>query len=274
MRWDRGYQSGDIEDRRGEGGAGFGGGGFAPMAILGILGRFGWKGIIIGLLIVALMSSGMCTNMCTGAESPGVLQQAPTSNDQDELTHFVGFVFDDVQKTWATKIPDYQKTRLVLFRNSIGSACGTATSAVGPFYCPIDRKVYVDLAFYDELRRRFGAPGDFAQAYVIAHEVGHHVQNQRGLLGKGEVEQVAIELQADCLAGAWAKSADQRNLVEVGDVDEALNAASQIGDDTLQRKAGQAVQPEKWTHGSSAQRVSAFHKGFDGGAQACGIATR
>jgi predicted metalloprotease len=159
----------------------------------------------------------------------------------------------------------------VLFRNAIASACGTATEAVGPFYCQLDRKVYIDLAFYDELRRRFGAPGDFAQAYVIAHELGHHVQNLKGLLGRGEVSSVKIELQADCLAGAWAKSADARGLVEVGDLDEALNAAAQIGDDTIQRKTSGRVQPETFTHGSAAQRSGAFRQGYQGGAPACGI---
>jgi predicted metalloprotease len=159
----------------------------------------------------------------------------------------------------------------VLFRNAIRSACGTATTAVGPFYCQLDHKVYIDLGFYDELRRRFGAPGDFAQAYVIAHEVGHHVQNLRGLLGRGDASSVPIELQADCLAGAWAKSADARGLVEVGDVDEALNAASQIGDDTIQRRSTGHIQPETFTHGSSAQRVGSFRRGYDGGAAACGV---
>jgi len=160
---------------------------------------------------------------------------------------------------------------LTLFRESVSSACGTASAAVGPFYCPLDRKVYIDLSFYDLLRERFGAPGDFAQAYVVAHEVGHHVQNQKGLLGKGEVNQIETELQADCLAGAWAKDASARGLVEVGDVDEALNAAAQIGDDTIQRKTQGRVQPETWTHGSAAQRSSSFKRGLEGGVAACGL---
>jgi predicted metalloprotease len=159
----------------------------------------------------------------------------------------------------------------VLFRDRVDSACGTASSAVGPFYCPIDHKVYIDLTFYDQLRSRFGAPGDFAQAYVIAHEVGHHLQNINGKLGKGEVHQIDVELQADCLAGAWAQDAEKRQLVEVGDIDEALNAAAQIGDDTIQRKTQGRVQPETWTHGSAAQRSSAFKKGYQGGVSACGL---
>jgi hypothetical protein len=188
--------------------------------------------------------------------------------------HFVSFVFDDVQNTWTKDMQGYRPAKMVLFRNGVRTACGTASTAVGPFYCPNDRKVYIDLSFYDELRARFGAPGDFAQAYVIAHEVGHHVQNLTDNLGNGSRrpnDQIAVELQADCLAGAWAQSADKRGLIEVGDIDEALNAASQIGDDTLQRKSQGYVQPETWTHGSAAQRSSSFKKGYQGGAQACGL---
>jgi predicted metalloprotease len=277
MRWDRNYESSNIEDRRSEGGAGLGGlggggGGFPLWGLFAIAGRFGWKGILVALILVGgLMYGG---NLCTGGGSPdrAVDQRSATAPAEDsEMTHFVGFVLDDVNHTWRDQLPGYQDTRLVLFRNAIRSACGTATTAVGPFYCQLDHKVYIDLGFYDELRRRFGAPGDFAQAYVIAHEVGHHVQNLKHLLGQGDASSVPVELQADCLAGAWAKSADKRGLVEVGDVDEALNAASQIGDDTIQRKSTGHVQPETFTHGSSAQRVGSFRRGYDGGAAACGI---
>jgi predicted metalloprotease len=277
MRWDRNYESSNVEDRRSEGGGGLGGfggggGGFPLWGILAIAGRFGWKGILVALVLVGgLMYGG---NLCSGTGSyDRAVDQRPaaTGAEQGELEHFVGFVLDDVNHTWRDQLPGYQDAHLVLFRDAIRSACGTATTAVGPFYCQLDRKVYIDLGFYDELRRRFGAPGDFAQAYVIAHEVGHHVQNLKGLFGRGEVSSVPIELQADCLAGAWAKSADARGLVEVGDVDEALNAASQIGDDTIQRRSTGHVQPETFTHGSSAQRVGAFRRGYDGGAAACGI---
>jgi len=276
MRWDRNYESSNVEDRRSEGGAGLGGlgggGGFPLWSILAIAGRFGWKGVLVALVVVGgLMYGG---NLCTGS-SPvdrAVEQQpAATGQGEGELEHFVGFVLDDVNRTWRDQLPGYQDARLVLFRNAIRSACGTATTAVGPFYCQLDHKVYIDLGFYDELRRRFGAPGDFAQAYVIAHEVGHHVQNLRNLLGRDEVSSVPIELQADCLAGAWGKSANARGLVDVGDVDEALNAASQIGDDTIQRRTTGHIQPETFTHGTSAQRSGAFRRGFDGGAAACGI---
>jgi predicted metalloprotease len=272
MRWNRGHDSSNIEDRRGEGGAGLGGGGIPLWGLLAIAGRFGWKGVLIALVVIGGLVYG--GGMCGGDDSApqhGAVSQRDTNPQQDELTHFVGFVLDDVQKTWGQELPHYQNATLVLFRNAIRSACGTATSAVGPFYCQLDHKVYIDLAFYEQLRRRFGAPGDFAQAYVIAHELGHHVQNLRGLLGGGEVSSVRVELQADCLAGAWARSADARGLVEVGDLDEALHAAAQIGDDTIQRKTQGHVQPETFTHGSAAQRSSALRRGYQGGAAACGI---
>jgi len=279
MRWDRGNDSSNIDDRRSERGAGLGGGGGGGVPLWGLLAiasRFGWKGILVALVVIGgLMYGGdLCSGGGSGtttAPSHAVAPQREAAPAQADLKHFVGFVLDDVQKTWHQDLPEYQDARLVLFRDAIGSACGTATSAVGPFYCQLDRKVYIDLAFYEQLRRRFGAPGDFAQAYVIAHELGHHVQNLRGLLGRGEVSSVKIELQADCLAGAWAKSADARGLVEVGDIDEALNAASQIGDDTIQRKTQGRVQPETFTHGSAAQRSGAFRQGYQGGAPACGI---
>jgi predicted metalloprotease len=271
MRWDRGYQSNNVDDERASSGRG---GGVPLGAALAIGSRFGWKGILIALLVVGgLTYGGMCTGMCSDGSTPSshVANTPSQSSDEKELVSFVGFVFDDVQKMWSGKLRNYETTKIVLFRNSYGSACGTATSAVGPFYCPIDHKVYIDLAFYDELRRRFSAPGDFAQAYVIAHELGHHVQNLQGLLGKGEVQQIQIELQADCLAGAWAQDAERRKLLEVGDIEEALNAASQIGDDTIQRKTQGRVQPETWTHGSSAQRSGSFRKGYEGGPAACGL---
>ena len=279
MRWDRSHKSSWLEDRRASSGRGGMGGNLLGAIALGS--RFGWRGILIALVVIAAIAygGGTCSGLFGGggggdptqtqAPAPsGTSQRAPASPD-DELARFVGFVIDDVNQFWQSELPGYQPTRLVLFRRGIDSACGTATSAVGPFYCPIDRKAYVDLAFYDELRRRFGAPGDFAQAYVIAHELGHHIQNQRGLLGRGEVNQIETELQADCLAGAWARGAETRGLVEVGDVDEALNAAAQIGDDTIQKKTQGHVQPETWTHGSAAQRSSAFKRGYRGGASAC-----
>ena len=275
MRWDQGHESNDVDDRRGEPPVSGGGMGGVPIGgILALASRFGWKGILIALLVIGGMTYG---GVCTGGggttpTSHVTTQSSPASAPgKDELAHLVAFVFDDVQSTWQRQLPGYTKTRLEMFRESMKSGCGTATEAVGPFYCPVDKKVYIDLAFYDELRKRFGAPGDFAQAYVIAHELGHHIQDLRGLLGRGEVNQVQIELQADCLAGAWAKDASSRGIVEVGDVDEALNAATQIGDDTIQRKTTGRVQPETWTHGSGAQRSGSFKQGLAGGAAACGI---
>ncbi len=272
MRWDKGYRSTNVDDRRSEGPArGFGGGGLGGgLNILALAARFGWKGILVAIVLITAMTyGGVCSGSSPSHQS--AVPTAPQKGANDETSSFVGYVLDDVQKTFAREVAGYKLTRLTLFRGSISSACGTATAAVGPFYCPVDNKVYIDLAFYDDLRERFGAPGDFAQAYVIAHEVGHHVQNQNGLLGRGEVNQIEIELQADCLAGAWAKDASARGLVEIGDVDEALNAASQIGDDTIQRKTSGRVQPETWTHGSAAQRSGSFKTGLDGGVAACGI---
>ena len=277
MRWDKSYRSPNVDDRRSAGG-GLGGGGLPLGSLLAIGSRFGIKGILIAVALIAAMSFGVCggggITSCLGGGDPGprATEQAPSKAPaNDELANFIGYVLDDVQKTMKENVGRYETTRLVLFRNAVQSACGSASSAVGPFYCPLDKKVYIDLTFYDQLRARFGAPGDFAQAYVIAHEVGHHVQNINGLLGRGEVHQIETELQADCLAGAWAKDAEARQLLEVGDIDEALNAAAAIGDDTIQRKTQGHVQPETWTHGSAEQRSNAFKKGYRGGVSACGL---
>lgn len=282
MRWDRSYRSSNLEDRRGE--AFSGGGSNIPIGgIISLLSMFGWKGILVGLVLaLALGGGGMCMGgdglSCLGggtssqtARTGGPVQSSP---QEDELAHFVGYVFDDVQNMWSEQLRGYRPAKVVLFRRGVRTACGTASTAVGPFYCPGDQRVYIDLSFYDELRRRFGAPGDFAQAYVIAHEVGHHVQNLTDHLetnSRRPNAQIAVELQADCLAGAWARDAQRRGLIEVGDIDEALNAAAQIGDDTLQRQAQGYVQPETWTHGSAAQRSSSFKEGFQGGPSACGL---
>jgi predicted metalloprotease len=271
MRWDRNYSSSEVDDRRGdEPVAGAGGSGVPLFGILRLFSMFGWKGTLVGIVIVAALVFG--GQLC-GTQPSGQVHHRPaaTSPAEDELFHFVEFVFDDVQRSWAKQMPNYHDATLVVFRQSTRSGCGTAVEAIGPFYCPNDRKVYIDLSFYDELRRKFGAPGDFAQAYVIAHEVGHHVQNQLGLLRDQRNHSIEIELQADCLAGAWGKDAELRGEVENGDLEEALNAATQIGDDTLQKREQGYVQPETWTHGSSAQRRASFKKGYDGGPKACGI---
>jgi predicted metalloprotease len=209
--------------------------------------------------------------------SSGEREPAPQRNDP--AVEFVSFVFDDAQSTWAELFGQhgrqYQKAKLVIYRQGTPTGCGFGSAAAGPFYCPNDRTVYIDLAFYEELRRRFGAPGDFAQAYVIAHEVGHHVQNLLNLLSDaagvgargGSVRQ---ELQADCLAGVWARSTASRGLLEPGDLNEALRAAAAIGDDAIQRKTGGTVHPESWSHGSSEQRQRWLSRGYkEGRLEAC-----
>ncbi len=196
--------------------------------------------------------------------------------EEEQLVDFVSFVLDDTQNIWARLLPGYREATLVLFRGATRSACGTGQSEMGPFYCPGDRKVYIDLSFYGDLRRRFGAPGDFAQAYVLAHEIGHHVQNLTGIEGRMRNAQrsdprganalsVRMELQADCFAGVWGHHAERRDILEPGDVEEGLRAAAAIGDDRLQQQAGQGVHPESFTHGSSAQRVEWLRRGLESG---------
>jgi len=203
-----------------------------------------------------------------------------SSPDEDKLVEFVSFVLDDVQGTWEKAFPiaqkSYRKTKLVLFTDTTRSGCGYAEAAMGPFYCPADEKVYIDLGFYKELRSRFGAPGDFAQAYVIAHEIGHHVQNVLGLSDRiRELQQrkpdsanqlsVLLELQADCFAGVWAHSTQQRNLLEGGDVEEGIGAAAAAPMPSSTKQGGGRVNPETWTHGSSQQRVQWFNRGMERG---------
>jgi predicted metalloprotease len=217
----------------------------------------------------------------TIAPSPGS-PPATSSPQEEELVQFVSFVLDDAQNTWERLLGGrYQRATLVLFRDAAQSACGFAESATGPFYCPGDRKVYIDLGFYEELKQRFGAPGDFAQAYVLTHEIGHHVQNLLGIEGRMRQMQqarpqmanelsVRLELQADCFAGLWGHSTAQRNILEQGDVEEGLGAAAAIGDDRIQRMSGARVAPERFTHGSSAQRVEWFRRGLQSGqVEAC-----
>ncbi|MEX2458425.1 MAG: neutral zinc metallopeptidase [Actinomycetota bacterium] len=280
MRWKRDRGKGMIEDRRGQGGGlgglggmfGRGGGGGLPIPRVG-----GGIGMIVMLAIVAfaLFSSGVIGGGSSGTSG---LQGAPDPND--DLAQFVGFVVEDVQTEWQRIFREngreYQVTKLVLFEQGTQTGCGFASSDTGPFYCPPDRKVYLDLGFFRELRDRFGAPGDFAQAYVIAHEFGHHVQTLLGTERRVREEQqrrpneanelsVRMELQADCYAGVWAHSAFEENLLESGDLAEGLDAAAAVGDDRIQGSAGQEVDPERWTHGSSAQRMQWFREGYDSG---------
>jgi len=269
MKWTPGGSTEDIEDRRGQGGGGFRGG---PVGI----------GVVLVLLVLSVLTgrnflSLVDPNAIGGTDQPSSSGPVTSSPDEDRLVQFVTFVINDTQATWARLLPgEYQKTTLVLFRDSTPTACGMGQTASGPFYCPGDQKVYIDLGFYDELRQRFGASGDFAQAYVIAHEVGHHIQRLRGIEGRVRQAQearpsatnglsVRLELQADCYAGIWGHSTAERKILEAGDVDEALSAAASIGDDRIQRMSGRGVQPESFTHGSSAQRVEWFKRGFESG---------
>ena len=276
MRWTPGGRSDDIEDDRDRSGGG--GGGFNIGGIhIGIVGF-----LILLVLSVVFKRNFLSLAGLGGGSSPTSISQPDTARDQREepLVQFVSFVLDDTQKTWMQILSQqgvpYRHAKLVLFRDRIDSACGLAQSASGPFYCPGDEKVYIDLGFYDELRQRFGAPGEFAQAYVLAHELGHHVQKLIGVEEKVHAAQEQnpraanqlserLELQADCFAGVWGHSTDQRKLLDPGEVREGLNAAAAVGDDRLQRMAGQNVNPETFTHGSSQQRMNWFQKGFSTG---------
>jgi predicted metalloprotease len=209
-------------------------------------------------------------------EAGGDVQPVSETPEEKERADFVSFVLDDAQGVWAQLLPGYRDARLVLFRDRVQSGCGAASAAMGPFYCPADQRAYIDLGFYDELRSRFGAPGDFAQAYVLTHEIGHHVQHLMGTDARVRQLQearpqlandlsVRMELQADCYAGVWANSTQQRRLLEAGDVDEALGAASAVGDDRIQAATAGQIRPESFTHGSAAQRATWFKRGFTSG---------
>lgn len=282
MRTDDDYQSPDVIDRRGEGGPAFGGGaGAGIFALLPFLLRspFGWVILLVAggwwLFSGGLSGRGSSPDPQERHAAPGAV--APAS--EDKMKSFVSFVFDDVQRTWEREFTEkgrtYQRAKLVLFSNATQTACGAGRSATGPFYCPADQRAYIDLTFYRELSGRFGAKGDFAQAYVLAHEVGHHVQrllgtSDRVTRARGDQQgessaSVRLELQADCYAGVWAHSTEQRKLLEAGDIDEALGAATAIGDDRLQRQSGGSVTPETWTHGSSQQRTRWFRRGYEKG---------
>ena len=270
MKWQGGRRSRNIEDRRGARSPKLLGGGIGTIALVLVALYFG----IDPTPLLQQTQSG-------AASSAGT---RPTAEDlkNDPLADMVSVVIADTEDVWrelfAAQGRRYEEPTLVLFSGATRSACGLGQAAMGPFYCPADRKAYIDLSFYDQMRTRFRAPGDFAQAYVIAHEIGHHVQNLLGISGQvhqmkqrvGEAEanalSVRLELQADCLAGVWANRADKaRNILEAGDVEEALNAASAIGDDTLQRQSQGTVVPESFTHGTSAQRQRWFRAGLESG---------
>jgi uncharacterized protein len=276
MRWQGGRRSSNIEDRRGSGVG-------RPLAIGG-----GATTIVVALLVL-LLGGDPSVLLSGDPQSPGGVGGSgrPVDPAQAQLEDFVSVILADTEDTWPRLLEPlgvrYVEPRLVLFSDAVESGCGFQQSAVGPFYCPLDQRVYLDLGFFRELDRRFDAPGDFAQAYVVAHEVGHHVQNllgiservhaQRGRTSRAQANALSVrqELQADCFAGIWAHHAQrQRQILEQGDVEEGLGAASAIGDDTLQRRGGGHVVPESFTHGSSAQRVEWFRKGLEQGTvEAC-----
>lgn len=292
MKWQGRERSSNIEDRRGQGGGSRGSsGGFGPIGGSRIpMGRAGGGGLgLIGIIVVIgiiwFATGQNPIDILTGGGGGATTSQSgqqwsppATSAGEDELANFVGVVVRDNEILWADVFKQnnltYQPPKVVLFSGSTQSACGTAQSASGPFYCPNDKKVYIDLAFYDQLRRQFGAPGDFAQAYVIAHEIGHAVQDQTGVLPEFNRQRasmsqeqqnaysVRVELQADCYAGVWANYANRQNYLEQGDVEEAITAANAIGDDTLTR--GQ-VSERNFTHGTSAQRMAWLQKGMQTG---------
>ena len=280
MRWKTGRRSQNVQDRRGRGGYRRGGG--SPMVVGG-----GGIGMLVVAVVITLL--GGDPTILLDAAAPPPVSQSPaggpyeaTSPEEDELAEFVSVVLAETEDTWNSIFPQefgghYREPQLVLFTGAVQSACGTANAAVGPFYCPADQQVYIDLDFYRTLRDRLGAPGDFAQAYVIAHEVGHHIQTLLGIsdqvrsaqrrMSQTQANQLSVaqELQADCFAGVWAYSVNEEGLLEEGDIEEALNAASQIGDDTLQRNQQGYVTPDSFTHGTSAQRVEWFSRGLETG---------
>lgn len=257
MRWTPGPRSENLEDRRSQRFGGMG------------VGRLGVGGILI-LLVLSLIFKRDFFSLIGGSSETAAAGPVATTPDEEHLVDFVSFVFDTAQTTWrqvlAQRTARYENAKLVLFRDAVQSACGNAQSATGPFYCPSDHKVYIDLGFYDELRRRFGAPGDFAQAYVLAHEIGHHVQTLLGdRFGSSNNGSVRRELQADCFAGIWGYYMARENVLEPGDAEEGLGAAAAVGDDRLQRMSTGMVSPETFTHGTSAQRAQWFRRGLESG---------
>jgi predicted metalloprotease len=275
MRWEGDRQSDNVEDRRGGGGGGFG---------------LGGRSVGIGTIVIALLGSWLfgvspttILNLLSGGGAPVAVQEQPgAAPATDPQTRFVKTVLGHTEDTWAAIFREhgsaYRNPRLVIFEGATGTACGTGQSAMGPFYCPGDQQIYIDLGFFRLMRERFNASGEFAQAYVIAHEVGHHVQHQLGISGQVHAARerqsereanalsVRLELQADCFAGVWANRTNQsRQILEQGDVEAALAAASAIGDDALQRQSRGMVVPDSFTHGSSAQRVRWFKRGLETG---------
>ena len=271
MRWEGRGESGNVQDRRGMGGGGM---------RMGLPVGGGIGGLVILLLVSALTGTNPL-DLIGGSSDPGISSEPSGPPATDPQTRFMRVVLKDTEDTWNTIFrsngQQYEEPTLVLFSGATNTACGLGQSAMGPFYCPGDRQVYLDTSFFDELAQRFGAPGDFAQAYVIAHEIGHHVQNLLGLSERvqgarqrvsqeeGNALSVRLELQADCYAGVWGHYAAQRDLLEPGDAEEGLRAAAAIGDDRLQQQGQGRVVPESFTHGSSEQRMSWLRRGLESG---------
>jgi predicted metalloprotease len=281
MRWLGGRESSNIEDRRGRGVArGVGIGGLGTVAVL-LIGLF--FGVDPSILLDMVGGNPSPQTQSRQTDDPRYgSSAAPRGAGNDQMARFVSVVLADTEDVWRQAFGNmgrtYQEPKLVLYSGTVQSACGMASSASGPFYCPRDQKVYLDLTFFEDMRQKLNAPGDFAQAYVIAHEIGHHVQNELGILEAGNAERarsdkrranaisVRLELQADCFAGVWANRADRmRQILERGDIEEGLNAASAVGDDRLQRQARGVVVPDAFTHGSSAQRAHWFKTGLQSG---------
>jgi predicted metalloprotease len=288
MKWRGRRQSSNLEDRRGQS-AQHSSSAAAPLALrllpALVKTKVGRIVLVVGLVVVfggKMLGIDVLPMLLGGGAGSSVPSSAPLSAEQKEQAQFVSVVLADTEDTWHKIFGQlgskYKEPKLVLFSGQVNSACGMASAAVGPFYCPGDQQLYIDLSFFHDLKTRYGAPGDFAQAYVIAHEVGHHVQTLLGIStkvhnskrGKSEAASNALsvrqELQADCFAGLWGHAANvDRDMLDPGDLEEALTAATAIGDDRLQKGAGRAVVPDSFTHGSSAQRVSWFRAGFDSG---------
>jgi predicted metalloprotease len=278
MRWDESHESPDVIDRRGESprrwsSGGGNGAGLLNVALFLLTKPHGWVIVLIGAVLYfgrALLFSGADVAQRAQGEPAG----SGTRPAETAEMHFVSYVLDDVQASWEKKFAQvgrpYRHAKLVLYTNLTRTGCGTGEASTGPFYCPADEFVYLDLGFFHELSGRLGAQGQFAQAYVVAHEVGHHVQKLLGVRGDDSTRgatgaSVRFELQADCFAGVWARSTEERRLLEAGDIESAIGAARAVGDDRLQRMATGTVTPERWTHGSSAERARWFQRGVDQG---------